>query len=601
MYCENCGRKVKDGSLFCEYCGAKLPEGTEDDGYKDEYEEEYDDGGDGSRGNTRILIVAAAAAVLVLLVGIGIGVFFYTRGTSLNLNEYLELETDGYEGYAQARVSFDETQFLQDLCTQLKIEENSDDAADLYRNLYTRGLEDGRTECSSDNGRLRDGDTVTYVWQCEEAADWLKENSRVRLEYEDQSYTVSDLPEIRVTDLFEGVEIVPVEGVAGSVMISLEDPSEMQENLIYEVEPSYGLKNGDEVTVTVKRADGGDVADYCRANYGRQPEALETTVTVEGIAGYVASLAEIPDSRLEEMKRQAEDAFDAMTAREWNLETAIPSSPVYIGSYLLTSKTGDGSRLYLIYRIQVRNLYSNGTDSYDQRSTFYWYTAYRNLIADGYGDVSVDVLDYETPGDTFTIDSGIRSGWSNYTWTYKGYQTLTDLYQKNIAVQMDRYTCENGVDDSLAGADSSQAATEPVTTAEATTAAAPTTAETPTTAAPTTAETPTTAAAAASTAAASGAKDSLIFPDSSTRRLTESEVKALSDDELQSAINELWARNGYIFTDKPELNEYYSQYDWYEGKYTKEEFEKKKDDLMSSIEKANENLLASERDSRKKN
>ena len=53
-----------------------------------------------------------------------------------------------------------------------------------------------------------------------------------------------------------------------------------------------------------------------------------------------------------------------------------------------------------------------------------------------------------------------------------------------------------------------------------------------------------------------------IFSDSSTRKLTSSEVSKLSDNDIQYAINEIYARNGYIFKDE-QLRTYYSSMPWY--------------------------------------
>ena len=53
-----------------------------------------------------------------------------------------------------------------------------------------------------------------------------------------------------------------------------------------------------------------------------------------------------------------------------------------------------------------------------------------------------------------------------------------------------------------------------------------------------------------------------IFSDSSTRKLTSTEVSKLSDTELQYAINEIYARNGYVFKDK-ELKTYFNSMPWY--------------------------------------
>lgn len=56
----------------------------------------------------------------------------------------------------------------------------------------------------------------------------------------------------------------------------------------------------------------------------------------------------------------------------------------------------------------------------------------------------------------------------------------------------------------------------------------------------------------------------LIFADSGTRKLTDSDVNTLNSDEAQQAINEIYARNGYKFKNK-EVREFFEQYSWYKG------------------------------------
>ena len=57
---------------------------------------------------------------------------------------------------------------------------------------------------------------------------------------------------------------------------------------------------------------------------------------------------------------------------------------------------------------------------------------------------------------------------------------------------------------------------------------------------------------------------SLVFSDSSSRALTESDVAGKSNDQLQMAINEIYARHGYIFK-RDDLKEYFSKFSWYSG------------------------------------
>lgn len=86
-----------------------------------------------------------------------------------------------------------------------------------------------------------------------------------------------------------------------------------------------------------------------------------------------------------------------------------------------------------------------------------------------------------------------------------------------------------------------------------------------------------------------------IFPNSDSSYLSNAQVQALSDDELQLAINEIYARRGRIFKD-PSLNSYFNSKSWYEGKYTADEFEKNV--KFNSYEQKNLQLLINERKSR---
>lgn len=87
-----------------------------------------------------------------------------------------------------------------------------------------------------------------------------------------------------------------------------------------------------------------------------------------------------------------------------------------------------------------------------------------------------------------------------------------------------------------------------------------------------------------------------IFPNSDSSYLSNTQVSALSDNDLQLAINEIYARRGRIFKDAS-LNAYFNSQSWYEGKYTAEEFEKNV--KFNTYEQKNLQLLINERRSRK--
>lgn len=85
-------------------------------------------------------------------------------------------------------------------------------------------------------------------------------------------------------------------------------------------------------------------------------------------------------------------------------------------------------------------------------------------------------------------------------------------------------------------------------------------------------------------------EDTSIFPNSSTSYITKAEVEALNNDQINLAINEIYARNGRIFQD-PTLSAYFNSQSWYTPKYTAEEFDKNV--KFNEYEQANLQLLVS--------
>ncbi|CUN71284.1 Uncharacterised protein [Clostridium disporicum] len=82
------------------------------------------------------------------------------------------------------------------------------------------------------------------------------------------------------------------------------------------------------------------------------------------------------------------------------------------------------------------------------------------------------------------------------------------------------------------------------------------------------------------------AKDNyFIIPDSSTRYLTEDDLRGLSDEQLEIARNEIYARHGYQFKQK-KMKNYFNNQKW----YVRSNYEITTDDL-SDIEYENVMLI----------
>lgn len=82
-----------------------------------------------------------------------------------------------------------------------------------------------------------------------------------------------------------------------------------------------------------------------------------------------------------------------------------------------------------------------------------------------------------------------------------------------------------------------------------------------------------------------------IFPDSDKRLLTEKDFEGKTRQELRLGRNEIFARRGRAFQTK-DLNEWFSSKDWYDPKYTAEEFTQNVQLNQYEIENSNRILQA---------
>lgn len=83
-----------------------------------------------------------------------------------------------------------------------------------------------------------------------------------------------------------------------------------------------------------------------------------------------------------------------------------------------------------------------------------------------------------------------------------------------------------------------------------------------------------------------------IIADSNTRLLTANELTALTEEELQIANNEIFARHGRKFEDE-KMKMYFESKSWYNGTIEIQEFDTQYESILSDVEKANVQLIKS--------
>lgn len=437
MFCGKCGSEVQDDGLFCTECGERVNEVAPSVVEK-----------------SIILLkkipkriwagIAVAALVLIMVV-----VITNYIGKTISLNQYMSVTFDGYDTYGTATVNFDREKFIEDYGKKIKYI-NKSQQGQLMSLMYSSAAEalcdelDGGLDKNND---LSNGEVVTYNWDIDtETMEKLFGN---KLKYSDIEVKVEGLKEIESFDPFADISVT-AEGVSpyGYAEVVNHSSDEICSNLRYSIEPSEGLSNGDQVTITVSRSWGEDVIEYCAENYGKKPSAIEKTVTIEDLGSYASKIDEIPADLLGKMQRETEDALKAHVAKLWSENEKLDSME-YIGCYFLTAKditsgNDEKNMLRLIYKIHASDQYTE--QNFHDNFTFYYSTTFTNLMKDKDEIYSVDLSNIETPDNTFTrmVYYG-EEAWDYDEYRYYGYETLDQLIKSEVTSYIDQYITETNI------------------------------------------------------------------------------------------------------------------------------------------------------------
>ena len=382
--------------------------------------------------------------LLACMLGVVVFALSGCGSTTIDLNQYITIEAEGYDSMGTVKCTFDDEAFAKDYDGKIKANVKSNDggtAAEIALEL-TFGEEvvdvlldycvDYRLDKYSE---LSNGDVVNLKWDCED--EDAKKYFNVELKYSDIQYTVKGLTEVGTFDPFAYVS-VEFSGASpdGTADISQDyDRIEMQYISVY-ADKSSGLSNGDKVTVTASLQ--GSVDSFVE-QFGTVPSPLSKEFTVEGLPAYVTSSSEIDGSTLNAMKQQEEYIYAAAYESPLD-ETDILNGLTYIGNYFLIKKDGgNGTQncIYLVYKVDA------GFEGFSY--TYYDFIKFSDIMISGDGSCIVDLSDYETATNRYYFDPPGHSSYMKYNYYYEGYETLDELYEDCVLSQMDAYTFENNM------------------------------------------------------------------------------------------------------------------------------------------------------------
>lgn len=398
----------------------------------------------------KLVILAAGVASAFVLTACG--------KTKIDLDQYVDVQYEGYNTIGTATVSFDYKHFVRDYEEDLKLtKEGEDERKEMKQAAEELGLDRSAAdflatylqgELDKSEG-LSNGDTITFKWDLDESE--IQERFKCEISFsEELTLEVKGLEEAQVFDPFEGYNLSFV-GTAPDGRISVEqNPPAGNPRLNYEFSKNEGLSNGDVVTVSVS-AYGDDVVKYCVENYGMIPSATSKDFTVEGLPAYVQSSSELTEDTLAKMQKQTEDVITSYVASEWADEASL-AGMTYIGNYFIRPKTGVSSsaknQVVIVYKIDCLLECGEGKDTFKGIVSGYYPLTFENVVNLADGTQSLDLSDYDKTYEYWSYDTGVDDGWwGTLTYRFYGYDNLDNMFNDFITKNVEKYEYENNVAD----------------------------------------------------------------------------------------------------------------------------------------------------------
>lgn len=384
-----------------------------------------------------ILTIAAVAIGTLALTGCG--------KTTIDLNDYVTITSEGYDTIGEVWAHFDDDALRADYSKKIS---PSKEGAELAKTFGEDAIDLLLSECIdydlNGNDEACNGDTYELAWDCHDAQ--AEEYFNVVLKYSDITYTVDNLKELGTFDPFENINVSfsgtsPMAEASYEVDSSKEEMSYVTVEWLVNDEPIYGtniinnLKNGDTVTLHAYIPDY-EIQDFA-SKYGCAIETDTKTYTCEVGDYYIDDVAQITEECLNEMIAKGEEAYRNEEAKEtdpWDPKGIEEIS--YAGNYFLTLNDMSKYDFYLNHLYVIYNV--KELDSSLNPVEFYIYVRFDNISKNSDGSCYVDLDKYDAMFERsivsgFEAESGSYLGIKTY---FKGTQDLTtfpDYIKKDIA------------------------------------------------------------------------------------------------------------------------------------------------------------------------
>ena len=399
------------------------------------------------QGKSNSAIIVGVAVGLILLV---LASFFalFPRKTKLDLDKYVTLSFEGYDGYGKAMVQFDKDAYLKDYKKKIKLKKSGNFLQDSLTQNY--GAEellydfyiDGRwvIEGATD-GKLKNGDKVKFAWKLNQ--EELEENFKLKLSSKGQELDVQGLKDVKLFDAFQNLDI-KFTGISPDGSVEWKGTGDMDgsKGYYFTVEPAMDLKNGDKVKIKIEPKN----PEALIQKYGMAPKEMEKEITVEGLPSYVDKAEDVSESLLQDMQKELTDKIQSQIANQGDQVSFVGAE--YLGYYFLNAKSKSAFEHNIIFPVMKVNVQINIPDkSYSAQHSYYFTGSFENIMDEGNGKITVDLNDMSIPYHYASIDTGVTAWFSTIKFNFSGFEDLNSLRNQCVSQKLDKYTVEETVKD----------------------------------------------------------------------------------------------------------------------------------------------------------
>lgn len=230
-----------------------------------------------------VFLLIMCLSLSALLTGCG--------NSTVNLNDYLDVTVQGYDGYGSVSVDLDYDKIISDFADRLTDKNLSTeifgDKTPALAAAFVFATQNPFEFSYEKSNNLKNGDKIDFTWKVnQDAVATLKKILKVNFKCDSYSYKVKDLKKVENVDPFKNIRYETA-GISGVGRIStdpkaiINDSTELE--LTFDKEKNGTLSNGDTVKFSIKNENSDD---YYARTYGIKLTKKSSNVKIDTLDYY---------------------------------------------------------------------------------------------------------------------------------------------------------------------------------------------------------------------------------------------------------------------------------------------------------------------------